>query len=134
MNVRQGSGAGLLYVETSLPLPPSLRTVARFPSEANVLDLSAHFEKFVQGDRGGGLGGDGEDATQDQEREAKMRALLEKYDPGDGPSCPAWPMEDYREMVEQMLLDGILVAAGKLRRHGWIMGSKNEHFRSCEFD
>lgn len=128
VKVRQGSKAGLLYVETSLPLPPSPRMMARCPSEGTAFDVSAH------GDRGGGLGGDGEDASQDPEKEAKIRALLEKYDPGKGSGCPIWPMENHREMLDQMLLDGILVVAAKLRRHGLIMGSKNELFRSCESD
>lgn len=77
--------------------------------------------------------GNGVDTKTDVEREASLRALLDKYDPREQVGRAIWGQENHREMVGQMLLDCILVAAGRLRRHGWIMGSQNELFRNGEY-
>ena len=62
-----------------------------------------------------------------------MHALMDKYDPGMHIEAgKMWPMDEHRKFLRRMFLDNILVAASRLQKHGWILGSDNEHYRPCK--
>lgn len=148
VNVREQDSA--VYIEAPVSTTPKLQVVRdrrnQYFSEGEAFTAghdTVNFSKLGHGDTGLGLGyGLGlevcalrnrVDSQTDLEREAGLRALLDKFDPREQVGRAVWGPENHREMVGQMLLDCILVAAGRLRRHGWIMGSQNELFRNGQY-
>jgi hypothetical protein len=136
MNINVHEHSNMLFVESPIsiePHPPHLQP-SRNPKEGKAFEVdTCYLPTTLKIGKVAHGGVDTEDEGTVEERQTKVHSLLAKYDPGDIGRGPMWPMEN-REMIGQMLLDGILVAAARLRRHGWVMGSKNEKFKSCEFE